>query len=304
MHSTVWESKSTILGLILYFTLHAKELSLKRVGVSNPQYRHIIQKLFPDWDIKKKAKRMIWIQQLADHGVCLNQLGNLTHINRDTFYLLPWFDSSNPLVMVVLNGNTKDIVTPDVLLKEIKTFDRTKRQTSYGIVGLNMNGESLDNWDTYYELKILNEYSQLYGPTQGYRVNVYLNRLIQPMQQQKNSSVSATSSSDMIPMIFMGTNGSFQNYTGWEQGLGQFRADAVRMIEALALARRSGQADRVKSLERELEQSKKEIEMYKQSINSLKVANQLNEDASRLLGLILEAEDMMSRVPRYDVTVS
>jgi hypothetical protein len=171
----IWEEKGIIIG-IMHFLLHNIR-KIKRVYIEDPLYYKIIKSIFPvlkvydkfnDEDKRDKSGINICIKTISDIKdgyLVLNNINNIDKIKtkRKNFFLLPWFNCHNPIIMFKYNKDVKEMDT-DKLKRKIKKFNKRR-------LGCVVNGPlplltyrcNIIFWDMFLEYYILKKYAVFFN---------------------------------------------------------------------------------------------------------------------------------------------
>jgi hypothetical protein len=167
----IWEEKGIIIGIIHFLLKHIKKI--KRVYIEDHLYYKIIKSIFPVLKVYDKFnddvdKRGINIcikttSEIKDGYLVLNNINNIgihdMKTKRRNFYLLPWFNCHNPIVMFKYDKDAKEMDI-DKVKRRIKKFNKKRlRYVVPGPLPLATYRCNIIFWDMFTEYYILKKYS-------------------------------------------------------------------------------------------------------------------------------------------------
>ena len=168
-HDIIWEEKGMILGIINYFITHIYKL--KNIYIDNYAFYKILKKMFPTLKIHKYynfddddgLNIIVKSNQIKNGALIVNNIDNIEKIYAKKTYLLPWFNSQNPIILFKYDKNRKK-KNIETIKKKIKKFNEIRLSNyKYGKVAINYFSCNIIFWDILKEYKILHNYSEMYG---------------------------------------------------------------------------------------------------------------------------------------------
>jgi hypothetical protein len=176
----IWEEKGIILGIIHH--LLSNITKYKKIYVKDKFYYEIVKSLFPNFQIYNYEKNnndyndaqkyelniCIKTKDITNNSLVLNNINNIDVIRtrKKNFFILPWFNVYNPIIMFKYNQNKKKS-NIDNIKKKIKKFNVKRLENCvYGHISLNTYNCNFIFWDIFMEHYILKKYSLFF------RVNI------------------------------------------------------------------------------------------------------------------------------------
>lgn len=203
-YNLVWEEKGIVLGIIFYIVENFE--NIRDVYIKDKHFFKIITYIFPDLRLhcryKKKEEKglniLIKTHKVKTNALIINNINNIKEIKtkQKNFYLLPWFNVDNPIVMFKYSKKRKE-KNIEAIKKKIYKFNLIR-------FGNYVNGRlplvnykcGIVFWDIFTEYQILKKYSEIYGTD----VNVIYDFLVKYVNSF--NCISATSIKYMGPIHF------------------------------------------------------------------------------------------------------
>jgi hypothetical protein len=183
-----WEDRGIILGFIYFIAKKYDKMIMKTIYLPDTKLRALMTFLFKDIDFvsnKKKADFLIRIRNTKKGHLNINNINNLPEeISIKKYYLLPWYDNDNPIIMY--STGSKTIKTIDIKKKILKTA--CERGEPHGEPNY-ITQKCKNIWDSQLEFNILSKYCDLYNIHIGYVYNLITNYLTADMCGINNQPV-------------------------------------------------------------------------------------------------------------------
>ena len=172
-YNFIWESKGIILGIINFILTNIDKY--KKIFINHKKFAKIIKKIFPHIKVStnidyntKKSNLIILVRtnEIVNGSLVINNIDNIKKIKtkKSNFYLLPWFDTDNPIIMFKFDENQKEKNILK-LKKKITLFHKIYRSKHFIYHDLPLNSYKCDYifWDIVTEFKILSLYANFYN---------------------------------------------------------------------------------------------------------------------------------------------
>lgn len=155
-----WEDKGIILGIIQFILMDYQKIMTYNIYLRDSKIRKLVSILFEELKFTKKRKESNFIIRIRSNkkgDLIINNINNLNDtIYVKKYYLLPWYDNDNPLIMYNIGKKSQK-------KKQIKK--KFKSITCKRGIALNkqnyITAKCGDIWDTRIEYKILSQYCEL-----------------------------------------------------------------------------------------------------------------------------------------------
>jgi len=171
-----WEERSIILGLIYYIVRHYEKMMMKYIYIKEIKIRAFLSFIFKNMDFtdnKDEAEFIVRIKNIKVGNLNINNINNISKISIKKFYILPWYDSDNPLIM----WTPGDRVLTRKWLKHNIAKTTLVRNEPHGEPNY-ITSLSRNIWDSQIEYNILSMYSSLYKLDIYYIYNLLTNFLL------------------------------------------------------------------------------------------------------------------------------
>lgn len=179
-----WEDRGILLGLIYFILKKYKKLKYEDIYIHDDKYRAILSYLFPECDftnVTRKNQFNISIKSIEYGNLNINNLNNLESIKVKKYYILPWYDKDNPLVMFTKGKKNKNIHKIKDKI-DVMSCHRGKPHGYDNYISYN----SFNTWDTQLEFSILNYYCQKFGADISFIYNLINEYLLADINPKKN----------------------------------------------------------------------------------------------------------------------
>lgn len=164
----IWEEKGIVIGIINFLlnSIH----KIKRVYIEDQFYYKIIKFLFPVLKVRDKFndddKRGInicikTISNGKDGYLILNNINNINKIKtkKRNFFLLPWFNSHNPIIMFKYDDTMKEMNINKIKMRVVKFNKKRLLNIINGQLPLFTYRCGILFWDIFIEYYILKKYA-------------------------------------------------------------------------------------------------------------------------------------------------
>lgn len=141
-----------------------------KINIENKTYFKIIRMLFPmfrvtrDYDNEDKSLNIyVRSRKRSNLGLVINNLDNIKsiHCKKKYFYLLPWFNVDNPILMFKFDKDESKR-SREKIQKYVKKFNKIRlREISYETVPISSYKCGILFWDIFVEYQILNKYCRI-----------------------------------------------------------------------------------------------------------------------------------------------
>jgi hypothetical protein len=172
-----WEDRGILLGIIYHILKKYKKLKYEEIYIADDKFRAMLQYIFSDLEFTKKKRTkdqyIISIKNIEQGNLNINNINNLENIQAKKYYLLPWYDNDNPIIMYIKGKKTINI--NDIKQKiNITTCHRGK---SYGQKNY-ITDKCYNIWDTQVEYIIFYKYCEKFGISMEYIYELVSNYLL------------------------------------------------------------------------------------------------------------------------------
>ena len=167
-HNLVYEERGIILGIMNFILDNMNKYN--QINIENKLYFKLIRQLFPMFRVtrnydKEKTSLNIYARsrKIKDNGLIINNLDNIKRIKskKKHFYLLPWFNVNNPIVMFKYD-KSKPKKNIDKLKRYIEKFNIIRlKEYSHERIPIMSYRFNILFWDIFVEYRILNRYCRL-----------------------------------------------------------------------------------------------------------------------------------------------
>jgi hypothetical protein len=167
-YNLIYEERSILLGIINFISNNLNKY--EQINIENKFYFKVIRELFPmlyvtrNYDDKYTSLNIfIKTRKIKEFGLIINNIDNVKRISckKKYFYLLPWFNVNNPIIMFKYDPDT-DEKSKSKIKKQIKKFNKIRlSKYTYENFSLTPYTCGILFWDIYVEYQITRKYSQL-----------------------------------------------------------------------------------------------------------------------------------------------
>jgi len=169
-YNLIWEEKGIVLGIIFYIVENIE--NIRDVYIKDHHFLKIIKCVFPNinfhYRYKKKDENglniFIKTHKIKTNALIINNINNIKEIRtkQKNFYLLPWFNVNNPIVMFKYSKKRKE-KNIETIKRKIHEFNHMRFNTYVDEQLPLINYKcGIVFWDIFTEYQILNAYSEIY----------------------------------------------------------------------------------------------------------------------------------------------